>query len=249
MAMGCRAASEITNSQCWRSIVGRPLGRLERWPQFRHPRPEASDGFYHFADILISRSTSGGASWSAPTLVSPPQTPHLVGRNVVGTDHYQPGIAVDKAGAIGVCWYDRRSDLANLKFGRACSISMDPDSGGPENFFVNGNWSPWHATDVFINPAYLGDYDALASDTQSISAGFLGAYGFVNTSALVPTKMWRCSPSRNRTQSSVGRLQASGGLLTIARVADTGCLLIYAPSSAQNRARDYGVVSIAGKTS
>src|SRR5262249_47858076 len=84
---------------------------------------EARDGMYHFADILVSRSITGGATWSAPILVSPPQAPHFVGLNLLGTDHYQPGIAVDRTGAIAVCWYDRRGDPANFKFGRACSIS------------------------------------------------------------------------------------------------------------------------------
>src|SRR3954452_11124135 len=37
--------------------------------------------------------------------------------------------------------------------------------------------SPWHATDAYINPYYLGDYDALASDSTAATPGFLGAYG------------------------------------------------------------------------
>ena len=149
---------------------------------------EARDGLYHFADILVSRSTTGGASWSVPVLVSPTQVPHLFGGNILGTDHYQPGIAVDKTGAAGVCWYDRRGDPANFKFGRACSISTNSGLTWTQNFFVNGNWSPWHATDVLINPFYLGDYDTVASDFLLGNSGFLGAYGFVNAAALVPNQ-------------------------------------------------------------
>jgi len=149
---------------------------------------EAPDGLYHFADVLVSRSVSGGTSWSAPMLVSPPQAPHVFGSNVLGTDHYQPGIAVDKAGTVGVCWYDRRADPANFKFGRACAISTNAGVTWAQNFFVNGNWSPWHATDVFINPFYLGDYDSVASDFLLVNSGFLGAYGFVNAAAVVPNQ-------------------------------------------------------------
>jgi hypothetical protein len=53
---------------------------------------------------------------------------------------------------------------------------------------VNGNWQPWHATDAYGNPYYLGDYDAVASDFAMVHSGFLGAYGFVNTNALVPNQ-------------------------------------------------------------
>src|SRR3954453_8753712 len=50
------------------------------------------------------------------------------------------------------------------------------------------NWQPWHATDAYGNPYYLGDNDAVASDFALVHAGFLGAYGFVNTNALVPNQ-------------------------------------------------------------
>jgi hypothetical protein len=149
---------------------------------------EAPDGMYHFADILVSRSITGGATWSAPVVVSPPQAPHFVGLNLLGTDHYQPGIAVDRMGAIAACWYDRRGDPANFRFGRACSISTNSGVTWTQNFFINGNWSPVHATDVFINPAYFGDYDTVASDFLLINEGFLGAFGFVSPGGLVPNQ-------------------------------------------------------------
>jgi len=149
---------------------------------------EGSDGLYHFADILVSRSTTGGSTWSPPVLVSPPQIPHLVGLNLLGTDHYQPGIAVDRTGAAAVCWYDRRSDPANLRFGRACSISTNSGVTWNLNFFVNGNWSPFHATDVFINPLYFGDYDTVANDFLLSNSNFFGAFGFVSPSGLVPNQ-------------------------------------------------------------
>ena len=99
-----------------------------------------------------------------------------------------PGVAVDKTGAVGVCWYDRRSDPLNLASGRFCSISRDGGNTWLSNFFVNGNWAPWHAMDSFINSLNLGDYDSLASDFTLASPGFVGAYGIVNTNALVPNQ-------------------------------------------------------------
>jgi len=106
---------------------------------------------------------------------------------VLGNDYYQPGIAIDRTGMVGVCWYDRRNDPANFRFGRACATSSN-NGATWSTVLVNGSWSPWHATDVFINPAYLGDYDSVASDTLNTQSGFLGAFGFVNTAGPVPNQ-------------------------------------------------------------
>jgi hypothetical protein len=72
-------------------------------------------GVYRYADVLLSRSSDGGATWSAPVRVNdtiePPRGP--------GTDQYQPGVAVDHTtGAVGVCFYDRRNDPQNFLIDR-----------------------------------------------------------------------------------------------------------------------------------
>ena len=52
-----------------------------------------------------------------------------------------------------------------------------------------GNWPPWHAVDVAVNPFYLGDYDAVAGDITKTNSGFLGAFGYVNVAGvLVPNQ-------------------------------------------------------------
>ena len=35
---------------------------------------------------------------------------------------------------------------------------------------------PIHATDVLINPFYMGDYDMLANDKTGVNTGFIGAF-------------------------------------------------------------------------
>jgi hypothetical protein len=155
---------------------------------FALPDLEALDGVYHYADILISRSTDGGATWSPTVRVNSDPLTHFYRGQSRGTDHYMPGVAVDKTGAVGVCWYDRRADPANLTSNRFCSVSRDGGVTWGNNVFANTNSQPWHATDAFINPFYLGDYDALASDFTMANSGFLGAYSFVNTNALVPNQ-------------------------------------------------------------
>ena len=43
------------------------------------------------------------------------------------------------------------------------------------------SFPPIHATDVLINPLYLGDYDVLASDFTESASGFIGAFQVINT--------------------------------------------------------------------
>jgi len=155
---------------------------------FALPDLEAPDGVYHYADILISRSMDGGTTWSPALRVNPDPLTHLYRGQSRGTDHYMPGVAVDKTGAVGVCWYDRRADPANLTSNRVCSLSRDGGVTWGNNLFANTNSQPWHATDAYINPFYLGDYDAVATDFALVNSGFVGAYGFVNLAALVPNQ-------------------------------------------------------------
>jgi hypothetical protein len=130
-----------------------------------------AQGLYGYADILVSRSTDGGATWSAPVTANQD-------RQLRTTDQYQAGIAVDKNGRVGACYYDRSLDPDNFEITRSCSLSKD----------AGENWSfrritrqgdafiPLHGNDTFVNPVYMGDYDVLATDTLLGHAGFVGGF-------------------------------------------------------------------------
>jgi len=155
---------------------------------FALPDVAALDGVYHYADILISRSLDGGATWSPAVRVNGDPLTHFFRGQSRGTDHYMPGVAVDRTGAVGVCWYDRRVDPANLASNRFCSVSRDRGITWINNLLVPPTSQPWHATDTLVNTLFLGDYDAVASDFTLVNPGFIGAYAFVNVSTLVPNQ-------------------------------------------------------------
>ena len=87
-----------------------------------------------------------------------------------------PGIAVDKTGRVASCFYDRRLDPGNFFFERFCAISTDGGRTWADSRQTTSGSPPFHATDTLINPAYMGDYDGMASDFTGVTSGFVGAF-------------------------------------------------------------------------
>jgi hypothetical protein len=131
-------------------------------------------GTYAFDDILLRRSLDGGTTWgTAPTKVNSDSNLKTA---AWGHDHFQPAIAVDNMGEVAICWYDRRNDPENLAIERWCGTSIDHALSW-SNARVNvGSFGPVHATDELINPAYMGDYDAIAVDFTNAERGFIGSF-------------------------------------------------------------------------
>jgi hypothetical protein len=141
------------------------------------PDAESPDGTYDYADIWIRRSADGGTTWSPAARVNSNAEPVPGGR---GTDQYMPYAAIDNTGRVAVGFYDRRRDRQNFFVDRFFAVSID---GGASWFDVQEStrsFPPIHATDLFINPAYMGDYDVLTSDATQVNAGFVGAYQVIS---------------------------------------------------------------------
>ena len=134
--------------------------------------PDLAAGTYTYPDVVITKSTDGGMTFSKPRAVSP--TPaNFAG---IGRDQFFPSVAVDKDGHVGVCYYDRRANAANTVVDRFCSLSVDRGRSWAEQRISASNWLPIHDADALINPAYIGDYDALTSDALGVNGGFVGAF-------------------------------------------------------------------------
>jgi len=135
--------------------------------------PLASQGFYAYDDVFLRSSYDGGNNWGfAPLKVNSDTQPHLG----TGRDHFQPGVAVDNRGYVGVCWYDRRADGENFAIRRHCAESANFGSKFSDNDIGLPPFAPTHGNDLFLNPASLGDYDQLTSDFLNSISGFTGAF-------------------------------------------------------------------------
>jgi len=73
-------------------------------------------------DIRFAYSTDKGKTWSAPIRVTDDKEPTFKGH---GPDHIVPAIAVNKAGAILVVWYDRRESGDNMSWKIRAAASLD----------------------------------------------------------------------------------------------------------------------------
>ena len=129
-------------------------------------------GAYAYPDVRVASSTDGGVTFSPGITVSP--TPErFTGR---GRDQFFPGIAVDKRGRVGVCYYDRRQRPDNSRIDRYCSVSENGASSWEEEQASEFGWVPMHGADGVINPLYIGDYDAVSSDFLLQHDGFFSSF-------------------------------------------------------------------------
>lgn len=115
------------------------------------------------ADILLARSTDGGATWSAPVRVNDDP----VGD---GKDQFQPQVAVAPDGVVSVMFFDRRNDPNNVMIDTYLAQSTDDGQSFQPNARVTTvSWNP--ATDAPLpNPGgsitFIGDYQGLAVDNH-----------------------------------------------------------------------------------
>jgi hypothetical protein len=144
-------------------------------------------GYYGYSDVMIAKSTNGGATWSAPVEVNTNPEPPPSG---LGVDSFMPVVAVDNtSGKVGVCWYDRRNDPLNYAVDRYCGDSVDAGASFTNVRMTASSFSPIHGTDFLVYPGYVGDYDTLASDFLKSTSGFIGAFlvvGGTGGATLVP---------------------------------------------------------------
>jgi hypothetical protein len=134
-------------------------------------------GSYNFGDILIAKSTDGGSTWSTPKPVSP--TPDDFAG--IGRDQFQPAVAVNRDGALAVCYYDKRNDPQNNAVDRFCSLSRDHGRSFQDFRQTAASWAPIHDSDIFVDRRGLGLYDTVAPHLASEEDdSFFGSFQIIN---------------------------------------------------------------------
>ena len=115
--------------------------------------------------IEIAKSTDGGISWSGPTPIA--------GINAFA---FEPAIAVDKHGTVGVIWYDHRND-------RSGDVPLTTDVWFAHSRDSGGSWRQTHVAGPFDLRAApsptgfprLGEYQGLAALRRGFAAIFTQA--------------------------------------------------------------------------
>lgn len=145
---------------------------------------------YNFGDILLSKSTDGGNSWTTPFPISP--TPR--GFKGAGRDQFHPGIAINEDGKIAVCYNDRRNDPANNAVDHYCSFSEDGGYSFRDVRQTTASWIPVHGSESELSaaPSYMGDYDGVAAH-QGVGNDGLFFNGFQIIKNVVVTAHGRSS--------------------------------------------------------
>jgi hypothetical protein len=132
----------------------------------------STTGVYGFADILFSVSTNAGSSWSSPSRVNT----NPEGGSAPYSDQFEPAIATDKTGRIGVCYYDRHRDPHNFLIDRTCSSSTNGGASWSSKLYTKTNYPSTVGQDVLVAPDYFGDYDAVAIDGANLTSGFVDSF-------------------------------------------------------------------------
>ncbi len=136
------------------------------------------DNPYYYSDVMMIKCTPTGGCAAPVTIngnIEPIATGPYTGRF---TDQFQPGVAVDKNGALGICWYDRRNDPANFMTDRYCAKSVNQNLPTPTYTAIKKSTKASASlplVDNFITFKY-SDFDNVASDFTKLVTGFRSGY-------------------------------------------------------------------------
>jgi len=109
-------------------------------------------------DIVLSKSTDGGLTWSATTKVS---------GNPVGVDAHTPSVEVNASGQVAVAWYDYRNDVGGDSAASTDYWNRISSDGGATWTEQRLTAASFDISKAPVAPAsrgyFLGDYMGLAA--------------------------------------------------------------------------------------
>jgi len=121
-----------------------------------------NDGAHN--DVILSKSTDGGLTWSVPVKVS---------GNPLGVDAHTPSVEVNASGQVAVAWYDYRNDVAGDSAATADYWNRISSDGGATWAEQRLTATSFDISKAPVAPAsrgyFLGDYMGLASRGSSFA--------------------------------------------------------------------------------
>ncbi len=151
------------------------------------------------SDVVVSESTDGGATWSAPTAIALPG------------DQFMPWGAFDGSGSLRIGFFDRSYDAANHQYGYTLATETSPGTF-TETPVTTALSDPtandrWFAQTANNATAFLGDYSNIAAIPGS-SSGVVAVLDRHARRELLAERP-RLRPPRRRRVLRQGRLLAN----------------------------------------
>ncbi len=138
------------------------------------------------ADILLSRSTDDGNSWSAPQRVNDDPVAN-------GKDQFFPWITASADGSIHIGWFDRREDAANRNYKEYYTVSYDHGATWEPNVAVSSAASnPGTST-------FIGDYSGIGATTGVVIPIWTDIRTGTNQNAYVARGVYTVGPTLTPT--------------------------------------------------
>ncbi len=125
-------------------------------------------------DIVLVRSTDGGATWSGKLRVN---------RDPAGADQHQPNVAVDGRGRVYVAWYDRRDDPDGLAVAAYAARSDDGGVTFHPDLRLSSRLSPWLGPNGTVPGSYARDRIAIAAGDDFGIVAWTDLYDWPNRSS------------------------------------------------------------------
>ncbi len=159
-------------------------------------------------DIMLSRSSDGGNSWSSPTRVNDdPWTDHK--------DQLMPSVAISRDGAVHVAFVDRRDDPSNTAYNIYYAVSRDQGRTFSKNLRISLKASN---PNLLHDPTFIGDYLGIASDNDGTVHVVWGGVGddsaYSGLAIFEATMVYKPSVSASQITLSTMSTQSTHGSAT-----------------------------------
>ncbi len=118
-------------------------------------------------DVMIARSTNGGASFSAPVKINDDATTNKW--------HWFGTFSVAPNGRLDAVWYDTRNAADNLQSQLFYSYSTDAGATWSPNVQVSGSFNP---TEGWPQQNKIGDYITIVSDNTGGNVAYSATFNF-----------------------------------------------------------------------